>query len=297
MQVVLPVVFALCAALSNGIAVVLQRVAALSVPRSDRFRVGLMLDLLRRPAWLGGMLAVIGAAVFQAAALAGGAMSVVQPLFVVELPLALVIGSRVLHRRMPPRGWVAVACVVVGLGAAMGAASPTAGVTQAPLVRWVPALAGCGGAIVLLSAGALRRPEGRFRAGALGAAAAIAYALTAALMKSAMHTLARDGLVAFFLVWQTYAFAAVGVCALFLLENAMQAGPLVASQPALTLGDALVSLALGITLYEERVRGGWWLVPELLGTALVAFGAVALARVPLATFMAAPPPSTARAQG
>ncbi|MFB7665800.1 DMT family transporter [Kitasatospora sp. NPDC056138] len=291
MQVLLPVLFALGAALSNAVATVLQRLAALSVPRSDRFRLGLMLDLARRPVWLGGILAVIAAAVFQATALATGAMTVVQPLFVIELPLALLIASRVMHRRLTPWAWVAVGCVVVGLGVAMGAASPSSGLPRAPVERWLPALAGCGGAIVLLSLVALKRPVGRVRAGCLGAAAAIGYALTAALMKSAMHILTYDGVAAFFLAWQTYAFAAAGAGALFLLQNAMQSGPLVASQPALTLGDALVSLALGVTLYDERVRGGWWLVPELLGVALIAVGAVTLARIPLATLIVAPAPA------
>ncbi|WP_223268047.1 hypothetical protein [Streptosporangium nondiastaticum] len=70
--------------------------------------------------------------------------------------------------------------------------------------------------------------------------------------------------------------------ALFLLENAMQSGPLTASQPALTLGDALVSLSLGITLYEERVRSGWWILPEAAGAALVLYGAMTISRVALA---------------
>ncbi|OEJ62223.1 hypothetical protein BGM19_33570 [Streptomyces agglomeratus] len=80
----------------------------------------------------------------------------------------------------------------------------------------------------------------------------------------------------------------VGAGALFLLEHAMQAGPLVASQPALTLGDAGVSLALGIVLYEEHVRSGWWLLPEVLGVALVAAGVLMLSRVPIARAVVAP---------
>ncbi|MFI9275941.1 DMT family transporter [Kitasatospora sp. NPDC052896] len=285
-QVMLPIGLALCAALSNAVATVLQRLATLSVPQSAGLRASLLLDLLHRPVWLVGMVAVIGAAIFQAAALASGEMTVVQPLFVIELPLALVIGSRVLRRRLPPRGWLAVACVVVGLGTAMAAAAPSGGATSAPLVRWIPVLIGCGGAVVLLTGAGIKRPPGRFRAGSLAAAAAICYALTAALMKSATHTLADHGVASFFLVWQTYAFAMAGAGALFLLENALQSGPLVASQPALTLGDALVSLTLGMTLYDERVRGGWWILPELLGAAMVAVGAVALARTPLARMVA-----------
>jgi uncharacterized membrane protein HdeD (DUF308 family) len=58
----------------------------------------------------------------------------------------------------------------------------------------------------------------------------------------------------------------------------MQGGPLVASQPALTLGDATVSFLLGVLVYEEHVRAGWWLLPQLLGIGLIAAGVLALAR-------------------
>ncbi|MFJ8468042.1 DMT family transporter [Streptomyces swartbergensis] len=288
MHTVLPVVFAVCAALSNAVATVLQRKAALTVPRSQGLRAGLVADLLRRPVWLAGILAVIGAAVCQALALASGPLTIVQPLFVLELPLTLVIASLVMHRHLPRTGWLAVTVVVAGLAVALAAASPTGNRTHVELDRWIPALAVCAAAVAGLAAAALRRPEGRARAAGLGAATAISYAVTAALMKAATHILDEQGLVSFLTAWQTYAFAATGVCALFLLENAMQAGPLVASQPALTLGDALVSLALGITLYEETVRTGWWLLPQLFGVTLIAAGVLALSRIPFTQSLMAP---------
>ncbi|CAM5733785.1 hypothetical protein STENM223S_06389 [Streptomyces tendae] len=108
------------------------------------------------------------------------------------------------------------------------------------MTHWIPALAGSVAAIAALVVAALRRPEGRGRAACFGLATAISYAMTAALMKTSMHTLDDRGVGAFFTTWQTYGFALFGVCALFFLENAMQSGPLVASQPALTLGDACV---------------------------------------------------------
>ncbi|MDQ0845852.1 drug/metabolite transporter (DMT)-like permease [Streptomyces sp. V1I6] len=283
----LPVLFALGAALSNAFATVLQRKAALDVPRSEGLRAGLMLDLLRRPVWLLGMLAVVVAGLCQAVALGTGPLTIVQPLFVLELPLALILATLILHGSLPRVGWVAVGAVVTGLGVALAAASPSGDRTSVPLDRWIVALAVCGAAVLALTAAALRRPEGRARAACFGAATAISYALTAALMKSAVHTLDGHGIGAFFTAWQTYAFAATGGCALFLLENAMQAGPLVASQPALTLGDAAVSLSLGMLLYEEDVRTGWWLIPQALGVALVVAGVFALARVPLARSLVA----------
>ncbi|MEJ8639208.1 DMT family transporter [Streptomyces sp. NPDC006475] len=288
MHTLLPVVFALCAAFSNAVATVLQRKAALTVPRSEGFRAGLMLDLLRRPVWLAGILAVIAAGVCQALALATGPLTIVQPLFVLELPLTLVVASLLMHRHLPRTGWLAVAVVVGGLVVALASAAPTGNRTHVALDRWIPALAVCVGAVAVLALAGLKRPEGRARAACLGGATAISYALTAALMKASMHILDDQGIEAFFSAWQTYGFAATGVCALFLLENAMQAGPLVASQPALTLGDAAVSLALGITLYEEEVRSGWWLLPQLCGVALIAAGVLALSRIPLTRSVVAP---------
>ncbi|MEU0044994.1 DMT family transporter [Streptomyces werraensis] len=282
----LPVLFALGAALSNALATVLQRKAALTVPKSEGLRVGLILDLLRRPVWLAGIVAVITAGVCQAVALATGPITVVQPLFVLELPLALVIAAALLQGRLSRAGWLAVGTVVAGLGVVLFAASPEGNRTQVPMTHWIPAVAVCVAAVAALVVAALRRPEGRGRAACFGLATAISYAMTAALMKTSMHTLDDGGVTAFLTTWQTYGFALFGVCALFFLENAMQSGPLVASQPALTLGDACVSLALGITVYAEYVRTGWWLIPQILGAALIAAGVLALSRLPLARRLA-----------
>ncbi|MGW1376292.1 DMT family transporter [Streptomyces sp. NPDC002446] len=276
------VLFALLAAASNALATVLQRRAARTVPLSAGLRLGLLVDLLHRAAWLGGMLAVIAAACFQALALSRGALSVVQPLFVLELPLTLLIGRLLLGGRISRDGWRGVALIVIGLGSALAAAAPTLGTEQAPFSRWVPALVVCAAVIATAVGAALRRGAGGVRAACFAAAAAVGYALTAALMKDATRTWETGGPGAFFASWQTYGFAAAGVLALFLFENAMQSGPLTASQPVLTLGDALVSLSLGVTLFDERVRTGWWLLPEALGIALVLWGAVLLSRSALA---------------
>ena len=58
----------------------------------------------------------------------------------------------------------------------------------------------------------------------------------------------------------------------------MQGGPLIASQPALTLGDASVSFILGVTLFAESPRLGMWLLPAFLGLALLSYGVFALSR-------------------
>ncbi|MCH0564154.1 MULTISPECIES: DMT family transporter [unclassified Streptomyces] len=278
MGIVLPTLFALLAALSNALATVLQRRAALTVPQSKGFRPGLILDLLRRPVWLAGMLTVIAAGVWQAVALATGPLSLVQPLFVLELPLALLFASLMQRRRPSGTLLLQLLVVVAGLGLALWSAAPAGNRTHVSIDRWLPVLVACAGAVVLLALAGLKRPPGRLRAACLGTATAICFALTAGLMKTAVHILTDGGIGAFLTSWQTYAFAASGVCAMLLLEHAMQGGPLIASQPALTLGDATVSLLLGVLVYEERVRGGWWLLPLAFGVGLIVAGVLALAR-------------------
>ncbi|MBY8883407.1 DMT family transporter [Streptomyces sp. PTM05] len=284
------VVCALLAAVSNALATVLQRRAASTVPLSKGFSGSLITSLARRPVWLGGMAAVMAAACFQALALYNGALSVVQPIFVLELPTALLIAGLIFHRSLPRQGWAGVACIVVGVGTALGAASPTAGSSQTGMVRWIPVLVLCGAVTVLLIGAALRRPAGKARAAAFALGAAIGYALTAALMKSAAYTWDTRGPVGFFTAWQTYGFALAGVAALFLLENALQSGPIAASQPVLTMGDAVLSISLGVVLYGERIRTGWWLVPELAGAAVTLAGALLLTTTPMAKSLLAPLP-------
>jgi hypothetical protein len=275
----LSIVLAVLAAVSNAFGTVFQRRAALEVPQSRGLRLGLMWDLIRTPVWVLGIVAVIASAILQAAALATGLLALVQPIFALELPCALLISGIMFRRSLNRLGWISVACVVIGLGTALFAASPSGGTSQAPFDLWVLALACCGGTVIVLCSLATRMPIGRRRAAFLGLATAITYSLTAALMKSATDTLGTKGAGAFFTAWQTYAFAAAGASGLFLLENAMQAGPLIASQPALTLGDGLISLSLGVVLYDESVRTGWWLVPAIGGVGLVAAGVLGLSRL------------------
>ncbi|MGW6579213.1 DMT family transporter [Streptomyces globisporus] len=286
------VLFAVLTALSNGSASVLQRRAAMEVPDSEAMRLSLMTRLVRQKVWLAGIGLVIVAAVCQAIALATGPIAVVQPIFVIELPLTLLVAGLVMRVRADAAVWSGVAAVTAGLALGMAAAAPVEGRDTVEGFAWIPALLVTGVFETGLIVAALRA-RGNARAALLGLAAACGYALTAALMKDAMASLDDGGVVALLASWQLYATAAAGVGALFLLQNALQAGSLVAVQPMLTLGDALISILYGVTLFEEELRTGWWLVPEILALALIATGCVRLARTPLARGTLAPPPPPA----
>ncbi|WP_171163619.1 DMT family transporter [Streptomyces sp. I05A-00742] len=276
MTAVLPALVALLAAVANATGTVLQRLAARTVPEGDAFSVRLVRHLVHSPAWLGGVAVIVGAAGCQALALTLGSLSLVQPILVTELPFTLLIACAVARRRLPAAGWAASLMVAAGLGLALVAAAPVGGRDQVSPGRWTVTLAVTGAAMTLCVLGALPRSRGRARAALFASASAIGYALTATLMKAATGVFDDRGPAAFFGAWQTYAFVAAGACALFLLANAMESGPLVASQPALTLGEGVVSLALGMLVYGERVRTGWWLVPEGVGAVLATWGILLL---------------------
>ncbi|WP_416519397.1 DMT family transporter [Streptomyces achromogenes] len=271
----LAAVFAVAGAASNAVGTAFQRKAASA---STRGGLRLLAELVHRPIWMIGMAGVACAALFQSLALVNGPLALVQPLFILELPFALLVAAPLMHRRLPRSGWWGVGGCVAGLAVLLLAAAPHGATDQAPLARWLPTLLLCAGVMAaLVGLAGPGRPPAR-RAALLAAASATGNALTAALLKSASGTFADHGLVAFLRSWQTYGFALTGVAAVLLLENALQAGPLAAAQPALTIGDAVVSLTLGITLFGERVRTGWWLVPESCGALLIVVGVLVLSR-------------------
>ncbi|GAA5054930.1 DMT family transporter [Streptomyces similanensis] len=274
----LTIVLALLAALSNASASVLQRRAA--TDESDagtgaRQALRWLVRVLRRPYWLAGAGLLALSTVFQAAALAVGSLSLVQPLLASELLFTLAVGSVVFHRRPDPRTWLAFAALAVGLALFLGAASPSEGRPTAEPGSWLPVGVAVLGVVVVVLA-ASRLVTGPPRAGLLGLASAVSFAATAALIKEVMGRLGQ-GVGVLLTQWPPYVALAVGTLSFLLLQSAFRAGSLTASQPALTLGDALTSVALGWVLFQEYIGLGVRVLPEAIGVALVGAGSVGLA--------------------
>ncbi|NLU75370.1 DMT family transporter [Streptomyces sp. HNM0575] len=278
-MLVLSVVLALFGALANAAASVLQRRAAATervAPSGRRF--SWLTHLLHRPVWMWGSAMLIFSGIFQAGALATGPLAVVQPVMATELLFTLVVGSVFFHRRPDARAWRAFLTMVTGLAVFLVLIDPSVGTTRVPVGRWLAAGAVLLTIVILLIVLATRLPSSP-RATVLGAATSFGFSATAALMKDAVARLS-DGLVALFTAWQTYAVGVVGLGSFLLLQMALRAGTLVASQPALTLGDSLMSLVLGAVLFDEQLRLGILVVPELGALALVGAGSLQLARTP-----------------
>jgi hypothetical protein len=237
------IVFALLAALCNAVSVLTRHVASTADP--DR-PTGLRLVgyLLRNPRWLAGSAAQVGAFAFQAVALQLGQLSVVQPLLVTELVMALVLRRVWIRQAIAWAAWAGAAATCAGLAVFIvaaeprgGHAGPTGGHWAAVAVAYVAVVA----ALITLARGG---SPGR-RAGLYGAAAGITWALEATFIKSATNDLVRAGLSGLFTSWPVYAVAVGGAAGVFIEQTALQNGPL------LVIIDPIVSIALSVWLFGE----------------------------------------------
>lgn len=257
----LAVLFGVATAVSNGVAVTTQHIA--STRSGQRLRGwALAVHLFRQPLWLFGWVALTGSLVFQALALHFGPMSEVQPILVSELVVALLLRRFWIRQSIRVETWIAAGVTCVGLATFLIAVSPSGQALVPSTSTWTgPVALSAGGAAVLVL-GALRGSPSR-RAGLLGAATGVLWALEATFIKATTDVLASSGIVATLERWPFYAFVVGGVLGLFCEQAALHVGPLKVSQPFIVIVDPVLSVVLGVWLYSEHLRAG--LVVNLVG--------------------------------
>jgi drug/metabolite transporter (DMT)-like permease len=275
------ILLALGAALCNAIATILERLGVQSAPADAELNMKLVRHVMRRPIWYLGVATMLGAFGFQITALRAGGLSLVQPILVTEL-LFLVIILRLWFGR--PLGWresVGTVATVTGLAIFLGVSNQGGGNALPGNVGWAIVIAVC----VIGAAAALRigaHGSRSWKAAWYGIAAGIAFALTAAFMKASTTLLARGGYVFLFEHFEPYAIGICGVAGLFLTQSAYHAGPITASQAALLISDPIASIAIGVGLFGDNLRGGpGTLAVDALALAVMSLGLFVLCHSPL----------------
>jgi hypothetical protein len=265
------IVLAALAAFVNALTAVLQRIGVESAPESTTLRLSLMSHAIKRGIWLVGfglMLVVFGQ------------LSTVQPVLTTELLFLLLILAVWFRYRLGMREWLGALTVVVGLGGFFLAAKPHGGQALPTTTSWVVASVIVGAAITGCILSALRGPRW-WRAAAFGAATALTAAYTAALTK-AITSYVKEGWGHVFTHFQPYMLAVAGLGTVFLIQNALHAGPITASRTTMVTINPLVSILFGITLFADKLRGGaGWVTLEVLALGVLVAGVVVLARSPL----------------
>ncbi|WP_433723515.1 DMT family transporter [Nocardia sp. CA-129566] len=240
---------ALIAALLFALAAVAQQHAAAAVPEGR----SLMGSLVRSPRWWAGIVGDAGGYAMQVAALALGAVLLVQPMLVSMLIFALPLSARLNNRRIAPRTWATAIALAVALAVFLIVGDPTKGNTTAPLRDWIAPLTALLAALAVALIVGVKSADPTRRALLFGVVGGALFGLAAALT-SYVTGLFDDGLGHVLSSWQTWALIASGVIGLYLQQRAYQAGPLVASLPAVTIAEPLAAAFIGITVLDERLR-------------------------------------------
>jgi hypothetical protein len=244
------IIFALAAALANAMHLMTQHAASVGVSDTHR-NWRLVMFLIRQPLWLLGWAAAAAGFAFQALALHGGQLSVVQPLLVTELVFALVLRRFWVHQHIAKTAWTAALVTCAALAVFLTAAEPHGGRLQPDAIDWVSALAVFGGAVAVLAVMARWGSPVR-RAALYATAASITWALMATFIKATTNLLAASGLVGTLEHWPVYALILSGILGSVLQQAALQVGPLSVSQPLIVVVDPAVAIVLSVWIFDER---------------------------------------------
>ncbi|MEO7236196.1 MAG: DMT family transporter [Lapillicoccus sp.] len=248
-----------------SLATALKHRSAGQMPHLEHFRVGdlagFALATLRHPLWLGGILADVGGLALQVVALHVGALAVVQLLLVVSVLFSLVVAHWIARTRISRRelglGLVLVLSVAGFLLVSGVLTAQADQPDRLPAILAGVATLGVVVSLVAVSRRFTRRKWGSRRAAALlGVSVGVIYAGTAALIKTCTGIVTAHGASSLLVSWQLYALLAAGASGLFLAQMAFQAGPLAASLPATATADPLVSVVLGVAVFDEQLHTG-----------------------------------------
>jgi drug/metabolite transporter (DMT)-like permease len=278
---ILACLFGCLAAVANASTNVMQRAASRAESQKLEFSLQLIKNLMRRRLWLAGVGTMLISFLLQAMGLGFGTLAAVEPLLVFELPLTLLGARLFLGSALGRREWAAIAAMSAGTAGLIGFLGPSGGTSGN--IAW-PAwlLAGLTTGLVVGLAywyGRMSASPAR-RAAVLGTGAGLAFGLAASFIKGMTGQFASGGIAGAITAWQLYAAGAAGIMAFWMNQNAINAGRLAVAQPGITLADPFVSIVWGALVFQEAMRGGYWLIAVLASVAAMTAGSIVLARSP-----------------
>jgi drug/metabolite transporter (DMT)-like permease len=232
-------------------------------------------EITRRPGWLLGLLLAAGGSFLHAIALILAPLSVVQPVGVLAVPIAVVLTAARTHRR-PTTGMlvgvvVCVTAVVTFVGTAAGSAASTPAPGRATLLAGVVV-----GLVVLVLAGIGLARTGWARCVACAMAGAAAFGLVSALVRAVSQAVASGeiGILDPAVVTTVAGVATAILTGGWLIQQAFAAGPPEVVVACLTVVDPIVAVLFGVLLLGEgnATSPGHWAV--LITAALAATAGV-----------------------
>lgn len=238
----------------------LKHLSSRDVPAAHTLRPGavraLVAATVRHRYWLLGIGCDVVGLGLQIIALHLGPLVSVQAVLVLSLVFALVF--RQLHqRRFRPVETSGALLVTAALAGLILLAHLRQGLGSA--LDPGPALGAGVTLLVVLACTSLvgrRHEPGARLAVLLGITVGSTYATTAALLKQISNIGVHDP-VGIVTSWPLYVVVPLGLAGLVLSQIAFRSGPLSASLPAMSVADPLLSIVLGIAVFDERIRSGF----------------------------------------
>jgi hypothetical protein len=280
----------LLAALLIGTGFVLQQKVAACEPDSRFLSLRLMLDLLRTPRWLTGIGCMVGGQILAAWSIGHLELSFVEPLLTTNLIFALLLAVPLAGTSI--RFWEVVSAIVLCAGVALLSAARSAkpiGLSFGSFSHW-PAAAVIAGIAFLAVHFGRRRPY-RAKAMLTGAGAGLVYGIQDALTRQTLQILQHHGTSALFTTWAPYALVGAGAIGIWLMQSAFSAGPLQVSLPAISAGEPLVGILLGVIIFGDRVQvSPGQLAVQACGIAALIVGVIGVARAPALSAVRGWPP-------
>ncbi len=283
----LAIVLALLGAVCFAGAAVLQHGAVSAGSRRDEDdRPGKVLSLrglreiTRRPGWLAGLALAGGGSTLHATALVLAPLSVVQPLGVLAVPIAVLLTAMRTDRRPAPGVVVGVLLSIAGVAVFVGAAAGNAVSSPPPDQATLIASLVVAGVVLALAALGFAR-SGWIRCVACATAGAAAFGLVSALVRAVSQSvIAGDvGPLELPVLAAVAGIAAAVLVGGWLVQQAFASGPPEVVIACLTVVDPIVAVLLGAVLLGEGAAtpADTWLL--LAGAAVTATaGVIALAR-------------------
>lgn len=268
-------ILALVAAFCFAVAATLQQKGALKIGVASEGGSSL-LGLARSTWWLVGTAVLLVGYALQAVALSNGRLSIIQPLLVSTVVFALPLGYFITAQTVARREIMGAVIVVAGLSLYAIYGDPAAGNDSAPNDEWAIALI----VIVILCAAlflAARRVITLRKAALLGVVSGILYGASACLVKQVTTQLDDGGVAEVLSNWEFWAMALTGVLAFVVQQMSLSEGFLATSVATVSVSNPVVSVIIGIVLYNETLSDpGWHKLVAWIGLGLGLVGAIVI---------------------
>src|SRR3954469_16809108 len=248
----LTLALALGAALLFAAGTVYQEKVAATASDEEAASAGFLIRLAKKPQWLLGIALDAGGFVCQAAALGVGKLVVVQPVLATSVVFALPLGRLITGRRTNRIEVAAAVAVTAGLALFLVVANPPGGSDDATTAGWIISSAVIAAVSAVLVIVGLRGGPA-LKAGALGTAAGVLFALSAAITKATVDQL-DEGILHVFTDWHLYALIVVGYASMTISQTSLQTGRLGLSVATQMSFDPVTSVVLGLAAFGEALH-------------------------------------------